>query len=326
MIDIIFQNVFLIKIVITIRILKNKLQFSLERKLLSREKNYQKISYEKFKKKFPILYEKIKKYSIDEFITPLWKNSNKKMEKVLLPFPRFDFLCNPELMYMMFTSSGGELMKTEVNFLENKIRKGDLGKIIKEEYFGSALISNDKYLSSHNSILHFYHLLKYEEKTGNRLSEMESVIEWGGGYGNLARIFKRYTNKKATYIIIDTPLFSCLQWLYLSVILGENEVVIISSPNEKIVKNKINIFPLGLLKYFRLDCDLFISTWALSESTKLSHLLVKKKNFFGARHLLMSFQESCYYLPDASHVRSILPKETRIEKIELMRNNFYAFV
>lgn len=326
MIDIILQNSFLINLVMTIRIWRGKFLFSSERKLLSLEKKKQKTSYKKLIKNFSVFYEKIKKYSIDKYVTSLWKNSNKKMERLFLPFPKFDFLSNPELINMMFMSSGGALMKTELDFLENKIKKEVLKEILKEEYFGCPLISDSQYISSHNSIHHLYHLLKYEEQTGKKLSRMEFVIDWGGGYGNLAKIFRLYTKKNSTYIIIDTPLFSCLQWLYLSIVLGEDQVVMISNRDQKIIKSKINILPLGLLKYYKLKADLFLSTWALSESTKLCQLLVKKQKFFSANHLLMSFHESCYYLPDSGYIRSIFPKEAKIEEIHLMKGNYYAFI
>src|SRR3989344_1465315 len=236
----------LIKLVITSRIWKNKLLFFHERRLLHFEKQKQKILYEKLKTDFNKLYKKIKRYPIRTYVTPFWQDSNKKMERVLLPYPAFDFFNNPNLLFLMFMTSGGNLLKKELNYLENKIKKPFLKKIIREEYFGSSLILNREYISSHNSIHHLYHLLKYEERTGKKLSNNMSIVEWGGGYGNLAKIFRRYTKRRTTYIIVDTPLFSCMQWLYLSIALGSDEVSIISNPNEKIINGRVNISPLGL--------------------------------------------------------------------------------
>ena len=68
-------------------------------------------------------------------------------------------------------------------------------------------------------------------------------------------------NPGATYIIIDLPVFSFIQSVYLKTILGINNVVIIKNNNDKIQAGKVNIVPLNLEVMVALDfgsIDLFV--------------------------------------------------------------------
>ncbi len=53
------------------------------------------------------------------------------------------------------------------------------------------------------------------------LKTIRSVLEWGGGYGAQAKIFKRLGRKDLTYTIADLPPLCLLQWVYLSCLFGE---------------------------------------------------------------------------------------------------------
>ena len=191
--------------------------------------------------------------------------------------------------------------------------------------FGRPNICNSKYLTSHNSIHHLYHLIYFQDKAGVKLDEYNSVLEWGGGYGNMAKIVKRM-NREMTYTIIDLPLLSCIQWLYLSTILGENEVNIITESKVGIRYGKINILPLGLLPEQALKTDVFIATWSLSESSKFAQDYVHSVDYFGAGHLLLAFQESSQRLPHASRIRDLIMKRgAKVKAIDFLPGNYYAF-
>ena len=154
---------------------------------------------------------------------------------------------------------------------------------------------------------------------------MSTVIEWGGGYGNMAKLFRRFNNKH-TYTIIDTPLFSCLQWLYLSTIFGEDSVKILRNSEESIYKGKINLLPVCFSESIDLYADLFIATWSLSESSKYAQDYVKSEKFFNAEHLLIAYQDRNDDLPDADRVGSIAENFGAIIKdIDFLPGNHYAF-
>ncbi len=139
-----------------------------------------------------------------------------------------------------------------------------------EDYVGNPLLLNVTYLTSHNSIHHLYHIIRFLRKTKLKLKGIKTIIEWGGGYGNLAKIFGRLAEENKTYIIIDLPLMCCIQWIYLTTILGENKVNLIQNSDEKIAVGKINLLPVCFIDKYELKGDLFVSTWALTESSKYS--------------------------------------------------------
>ena len=155
---------------------------------------------------------------------------------------------------------------------------------------------------------------------------MHTVVEWGGGYGNMAKIFKRLNSTPSTYIIVDTPLFSCIQWLYLATILGEESVNLLQGPEDTIRAEKINLLPICFVDRHKINADLFMSTWALSESSKYSQDYVLDHEWFNAKHLLLAYQDSRDDFPEAERVGEIAANNGAIiEDIEFLPGNHYAF-
>ncbi len=77
----------------------------------------------------------------------------------------------------------------------------------------------DDYLTgtrySMNLIHQAYHLAQWEKATGKHIEQLDTVVEFGGGYGAMALLCKRM-GFEGTYIIYDLPEFSLLQEYYLS--------------------------------------------------------------------------------------------------------------
>ncbi len=105
----------------------------------------------------------------------------------------------------------------------------------------------------------------------------------------MARIIKRM-NPSLTYTIIDLPELLALQYVYLSSIEGENNVHIVKSGSTpQLAIGKINLLSseMAVSNSGGLDCDSFISTWAITESPRDAQKFVRDKEFFGARRLLL---------------------------------------
>lgn len=211
--------------------------------------------------------------------------------------------------------------------LEKRFSGDRLKVLLEEDYVGNPRIINSTYLTSHNSIHHLYHLTKFLDKTKSNLDEISTVVEWGGGYGNLAKIFRRLRSTTHTYIIIDTPLFSSIQWLYLSTILGPENVKLLQNPGDIVHSDKINLIPICFLDHQDLSADLFVSTWALSESSKFSQDYVVAHEWFKSKHLLIAYQKSSVdYLPNADRVGILAGLSgALIEEIDFLPGNYYAF-
>lgn len=92
-----------------------------------------------------------------------------------------------------------------------------------------------------------YHVHQWEKTTGQIISDLSTIVEFGAGYGALALLVHRLGFKGA-YYIIDLPEFSLLQQYYLS---NTGEAV-----NVKWSKDCKDI----------LDVDLFVALYSLSET------------------------------------------------------------
>ena len=83
-----------------------------------------------------------------------------------------------------------------------------------ENSIGDPLISKSHDNSSGNLIHHNYHLLKFNSNTNLLPSDIDTVFEFGGGYGSMCRLFFNL-NFKGKYVIYDFKQFTYLQKFYL---------------------------------------------------------------------------------------------------------------
>lgn len=68
---------------------------------------------------------------------------------------------------------------------------------------------------SMNLIHQAYHIQQWEQTTGKRINQLDTIVEFGGGYGAMALLCHRL-GFDGKYVIYDLPEFSLLQEYYLS--------------------------------------------------------------------------------------------------------------
>lgn len=265
----------------------------------------------------------------EAFTIPLWKSLANDIEKNFLHSFEYGFLDHPVIRRTMFMDRGGKLQENQLEWLSSKIEEKRLRYLLEESHVGHPTITDFKHFTSQNSIHHLNHLVSFSEKTGQKLEDIKQVVEWGGGYGNMARIFSKIRTD-VTYIMIDLPVFSFIEAVYLSTILGEENINVITKPDQTIKEGKINIIPSGhkLLDSLNIThTDLFISTWALSESNGYAQEYVASKSYFDAKHLLIGHQEKSEDIHYPENIMNHLAefKVLYHEKIPLLKNNYYLF-
>lgn len=70
--------------------------------------------------------------------------------------------------------------------------------------------------AEYNNLIHqAYHLYQWQQATGRKISQLSTIVEFGGGYGAMALLCHRL-GFKGRYVIYDLPEFSLLQEWYLS--------------------------------------------------------------------------------------------------------------
>ena len=83
-----------------------------------------------------------------------------------------------------------------------------------------------------------------------------------------------------------------MQWLYLSSILGPEVVHLIRHEDDALAVGAVNLLPFRRLDLVDGKADLFVSTFALSESPSSVQTDVANRSWFGAKHLLLAYQTS----------------------------------
>jgi hypothetical protein len=201
------------------------------------------------------------------------------------------FLAYPTVSHtMVFARRRGiKLTSKLIDIVLQVFGKETTVNLIREDYIGLPTISNAGYMTLANRCHHANHLAHYTRECKRNFWDCNSIVEWGGGYGNMARIIRKM-NPSITYVIIDLPELLALQYVYLSSIEGEDNVYVLQ-PGEamQIIPGKINLMTSQTAAHLKigLNCDGFISTWAITESPKDAQEYVMEKKFFGAKNLLL---------------------------------------
>lgn len=233
------------------------------------------------------------------FLVDFWKEINRDLGKEFSNALPNRYLTHKTLCSTM-SSTNTEWAEQELQFL-TQVHGNDLVDKVIEEHVGDPLIFNENLMASCNSIHHAFHMTKYKQATGKRLSG-NLVIEWGGGYGRYPSAMNKMNdgNKSfITYIIIDIPALSCLQYDYNSEIYGEDSVNLLKRPSDSIQEGKINLIPVGLVDKIRLDKpDLFIAMWSLGESAVASLEFVQSQGWLESNSIMMATHcNECGVLP-----------------------------
>jgi hypothetical protein len=220
------------------------------------------------------------------YVRPDWAERNAVLERDLLPVPPADFLRHPAIRYQMFVDE--RVLPHELPFVRSRIADDGL---LAEDPVGApptVPVAGTPVRTSSNTVHQLYHLLRYEEASGRRLRDAGTIVEWGGGFGSLMRLVVRMHGGGPTCVIVDTPVFSALQWLYLSAVLGEDHIVLHDAAPVRPLRGRVNLVPVGLVGDLAVEADLFISNWALNESMPAAQRDVIARRWFGAGSLLLA--------------------------------------
>ncbi|MEK7568567.1 MAG: putative sugar O-methyltransferase [Patescibacteria group bacterium] len=291
------------------------------------------------KKDFEVIYSEMKNlylvnkdnYDFSEFIVPQWNKNMLEIEKYFSNNFSFSFLNHQVIKATMFMYTHSEWKNIQKELISTYLTRNKAKEILREYNIGKPLLNDIGYVTSGNNIHHLYHLIKFFKETETNSSNINTVVEVGGGYGNMSKIYKKM-NKESTYIIIDIPIFSYIQAVYLKTIFGREAVHIVHNNKIYIKKGSINVIPLnkkifGEISKIISGVDLFISTWALSESNEAMQSYVKSIDYFKAKYLLLAYQKSADTFAFAEDIKNVTEIYDKIydEETEYVKDNYYLF-
>jgi hypothetical protein len=224
-------------------------------------------------------------------VEPEWHERNRALEADVLPAPPEDFLRHPSILYSMFMPE--RCVDHELPLLVERFGDG-LPELLAEDPVGRPPLirgHDGSYDTSSNSVHQLFHLARFGDASGVDVPALDTVVEWGAGYGAFAKLLRRLHGGAPTYIAIDTPLFACIQWLYLASVLGPDAVHLMSERGEPVTPGKVTLVPSGLAAELDVQAHLFVSNWALNESVPAAQDLVRERAWYRADHLLLAMHD-----------------------------------
>jgi hypothetical protein len=137
---------------------------------------------------------------------------------------------------------------------------------------------------------------------------LQTIVDFGGGYGLMAHILAQLIEPMPTLIIVDLPELLALQYIFL------RASGIPVAPHTKagaiaVEEARVNLVPAQNVANAAFECDLFLSTFALSETPRALQRLVADRHFFGAGSLYIVGQ----------HVEAELWEQYAFEPMDAVR-------
>lgn len=145
--------------------------------------------------------------------------------------------------------------------------------------------------SSANLIHHAYHVAQFENETNIPVDTMAYVVEFGGGYGSMCRLFYNL-GFHGTYVIFDLPAVAALQRYYLDSL---GAPVLTGTQVTKAGAGIVCLSDMRALREVVTDRvkagrAMFIATWSLSEAPiHIREAVLSLTNEFEA--FLISYQD-----------------------------------
>lgn len=123
-----------------------------------------------------------------------------------------NFMKWPCIYHTMLQDHWPDSIRFEGKYVEQQLGIDVLGTLLK--YRHKAINPPTPTSSLYNLTHQAYHILRWQEATGQNIADMSSIYEFGGGYGAMALVCRRL-GFTGDYYICDLPEFALLQQWYL---------------------------------------------------------------------------------------------------------------
>lgn len=256
-----------------------------------------------------------------------WANQSSKLVELILKgdlenFLRWDVISET----MLFCD------KKKAHIEKREISKSPFFKTRYKNLMLDPLFGKPKKMSffektTANTIHHLYHIFRFE-MNNFQIGTSNVVFEYGGGYGNFARLINSISSD-LVYIIYDLPVFSHLQHYYLSSNGFNTYDTIDMFPKPGIYcinqKKDLNLIFKNLAK--NKDEKLFVATWSLSETDLKDRPSIDQLKIF--QNHLIAYQDTFEGIENKNYFKdfkSSFNDMTWVEsKINHLPGNNYLF-
>lgn len=216
-----------------------------------------------------------------QYYHPHWQTAKEQLKQLILGPINQNFIAHSDVSTNMVRQGWSNVQEYEVYYLQNCIsaRTQELMRKTQDTNFVSLPRECKEFNCSTNTLAHLYYAAKSFEQFNDK--NIDTIVEFGGGYGNLARIFKNIS-PNTTYFIIDLPEVLALQYFFLQSTLPDIDIQMHAQVPNNFKTGGIHLIPAYIAKDLSIKTDLFISTFALSEASELAQEVINEKRFFDA--------------------------------------------
>ncbi|MGP8108308.1 MAG: hypothetical protein ACLQL8_04295 [Thermoplasmata archaeon] len=265
---------------------------------LERERVEEQARFRTLAPRFPtVLRELLRRFPASS-TDPEWTRFNAGIVQQMVPDPPFAFLRRPPLTPSVYMDAYDPVIAAELSEVERRLKAMSLSprELLRENAVGGPWVYDRQYLTSSALVRHLLHVLFLSNESGVGPSELHRVVEWGAGYGSLARVLFRL-QPNLNYVILDTPVMLAVQWLFLSTVLGPDRVVLPGSGDAPPLNGCVHLEDASTFDPVGAPSDLFVSTFALSESPRDLIERVEALRWFGAQHLWLAYTPTNPHFP-----------------------------
>lgn len=215
-----------------------------------------------------------------QYCHPHWQQNKEQLKQLILGPTNEDFASNPQISSNMIRRGWTPVQQYEVCYLKNCLseKTQEMIKRTQDTSFLGLPRECQEFNCSTNTLAQLYYAAKTLELSNNNLS---SIVEFGGGYGNLARMYKEML-PEVTYFIIDLPELLAIQHFFLQSTLPGVDVQMHAQIPSEFKKGSIHLIPAYIAEGMNIKTDLFVSAFAITESSEIMQNIVANKRFFDA--------------------------------------------
>ena len=195
-----------------------------------------------------------------------WRRNLDELRRDVLEQDPREFTRFPVVLKTMFVDDAPYLA-AELRYLkEHRDYASRWAPALQESGAGHPLPHGGHPGTSGNLLHHCYHLARFMDATPIDLAPLPLVLEFGGGYGSLCRVFHR-CGFGGRYVIFDFPHFSALQRYFLrsaGITVHDDPAAFRAASAGVLCVSSLEALDAALPEQ-RSD-GLFVATWSLSEA------------------------------------------------------------
>ncbi len=222
------------------------------------------------------------KKSENKFFTNYWLSLKDPIRNLIIGNSNKNFLGTPGLSNAMVRGLHGEFgleQRFEECYLTNCLSSNTQLKIKKIQDCDLLPRTSKLFNCSTSTLGHLFYAAKIIENFDN---EPKVIVELGGGYGNLTRLLKQIFDD-TTIVMFDFPEVLAIQYLFLKYTLPGVKIICHENPINGSLEKGIHLVPVFVMDKCKIDSDIFVSTFALTETPEYVQNVVIENKFFNSK-------------------------------------------